>query len=236
MSRVRILCLLCAFCLLFPASAPSASVSAFSASGEADAERRALALFCECAFHPEFGSSPSSGLLTRWESEITVFAGGNPEKEDLAVLDAFLAELSARVPGLPPVRRVSLSRDAAVRVWYVPLRMLPSYIEGYVDGNWGFFHFDTSGSRIVSARIGIASDVTEQEERNHLMNEELVGALGLPGDHMRYSDSILYDAWTTVQELSEVDWRMLNLLYSSAVSPGMTEQQARDALAGAEGL
>ena len=62
------------------------------------------------------------------------------------------------------------------------------------------------------------------------MKEELVGALGLPGDHMMYSDSILYDPWTTVQDLSDVDWRMLNLLYSPALSPGMTEEEARDAL------
>ena len=37
---------------------------------------------------------------------------------------------------------------------------------------------ETRKDRIVSARIGIAADTTEQEERDHLILEELVGALG----------------------------------------------------------
>ncbi len=54
------------------------------------------------------------------------------------------------------------------------------------------------------------------------MMEELTGCLGLANDHNLYRDSILYQPWTTVQSLSEVDWIMLNYLYSPLVSPGDT--------------
>ena len=112
--RRLLLVLLCAVLLLLPVS------SAFgekipSPAAETEARRQALELFCICAFHPEFGSS-DAGRLTRWEQEITVWAGGLPTREDLAKLDAFLAELREKVPGLPPVRRVRRDTEAAVRI------------------------------------------------------------------------------------------------------------------------
>ena len=201
----------------------------FSFSDEKTATRKALELFRLCAFYPEYGSGKEEPL-SRWEEEIRIWAGGGPSREDLRNLDVFLTELSEKVPGLPSVRRVRQDTDANIRLWFVPEYMLRYYLEEYVEGNKGFFHYKQTKNRITSARIGIASDTTEQEERNHLILEELVGALGLPGDHTLYSDSILYDRWTLTPSLSEVDWRMLNFLYSPAVSPGMSWAEAQQAL------
>ncbi len=230
MKRCRLIRLsLFLLALLF--SCAQASAPSFQPSSEEDARRSALSLFCRCAFHPEYGGDESapSGLI-RWEREITVWAGGSPTREDLAGIDAFLAELNERVPGLPGIRRVRQDTEALVRIWYIPRYMMGYYLEEYVDGNLGFFTCEHPKGAILSARIGIASDAADQPERNHLLMEELVGALGLPGDHLKYSDSILYEPWTVTQSLSDVDWRMLNLLYSPAVSVGMTEEQARNAL------
>ena len=235
----RILCVLrrigvLAACLLMISAA--AAERPFAPLNETDAAKRALDLFCECAFHPEYGDEDAA-RLTRWEQEITVWIGGSATQEDLRTADRFLEELNTRVEGFPGIRRVRRDTDAAVRIWFVPEYLLGSYIEGYVQGNMGFFHFNEDRSfRIVSARIGIASDSTEQEERNHLLQEELVGALGLPGDHTRYTDSILYDGWTTVQTLCDADWRMLNMLYRPELAPGQTEEQARETLKGVYGL
>ena len=225
----RLILLLLCLPLLFS----SAPAEEFRPRSETDADRKALACFCLCAFHPEY-EEEEIGLI-RWEQEITVWAGGSPTREDLQTLDAFLAELQVRVPALPPIRRIRQD-TAAIRIWYVPQYMMRHYLDGYVEGNWGFFRMQYPDSRIVSARIGIASDCTEQEERNHLLLEELTGALGLPGDHLLYRDSILYDPWTLVQSLSEVDWRMLNMLYSPSLSPGMPEGQARAILKAELGL
>ena len=223
--RIRVLLLF--LCCGLVSSSLAAAV--YRPSGETEANRQALALFLECAFQPEYG--PEEGqLLTRWEKEITVWAGGQPTREDLRTLDSFLEELGQRVPGMPAVRRVRQDLDAAVRIWFIPGYMMPYYLEGYVDGNKGFFYYESPGNRIQLARIGIACDLTEQDERNHLILEELVGALGLPGDHLKYADSILYDRWTTTQALSDVDWRMLNLLYCPAVYPGMAQEDAKQAL------
>lgn len=204
----------------------------FAPATEAEAFSQAVTLFSQCAFHPEYGEEERVGKLQRWESEITYWIGGTPTQEDRAVLTAFLAQLEEKVPDLPKFRKVSRDTDAALRLWFIPQYMMGYYLEGYIDGNWGFFRYTVSRDRIISARIGIASDSTEQEDRNHLILEELTGALGLPGDHNVYLDSILYDRPSSVQALSDVDWRMLNLLYSPALTPGMTEQQAVAALTG----
>ena len=199
------------------------------------ASRKALELFRQCAFFPEYGPEKEQ-LLTRWEEEIRIWAGGSPTREDLQILDAFLTDLSGSVSGLPAVRRVRQDQDANIRIWFIPGYMLKYYIEGYVEDNWGFFHYEHPKGNIVSARIGIASDLTEQAERNHLILEELVGALGMPGDHVLYTDSILYNGPSEVQSLSETDWRMLNMLYSPDVSVGMTWPEAQQALHQALGL
>ncbi len=226
-NRKRALLLLLPLLILLLSSAAGERV--FRPLSEKEAESQALSLFLTCAFHPEYEEAEPD-RLNRWEQEITLWVGGNPTAEDLKILDSFLAELGEKVPGLPGIRRVRRDLDAALRIWYIPQYMMRHYLEGYVEGNWGFFRYEVSRSRIVSARIGIASDVTDQEERNHLLLEELTGALGLPGDHSVYSDSILYDGWSSAQSLSEVDWRMLNLLYDPSLSPGLNEQQVREIL------
>ena len=218
-------------CLSLALLLPALSVASdFRPASEEQATRQAKALFLQCAFHPEYGDHDVPHLLNRWEEEVTLWVGGSPTREDLRALDAFLLELNEKVTDFPGIRRVRRDTDAAVRVWYIPQYMMKYYLTEYVEDNWGFFQYSLTGNRITSARIAIASDATEQEDRIHLLLEELVGALGLPGDHLVYRDSILYDRWTQTQELSEVDWRMLNLLYSPALRPGLTEQQAREIL------
>ena len=102
--------------------------------------------------------------------------------------------------------------------------------------NWGFASYRTAGNVITGAVIAIAVDKCDQRARNHLMREELVGGLGLTNDHDLYSDSIVYQPWTTVQTLSEVDWIMLNFLYSPWVSPGDSWSAVERALRGRYGL
>ncbi len=221
--------------LLLLLSSSALADTPFRYTDEKTASRKALELFHLCAFFPEYGPVKEQPL-TRWENEIRIWAGGSPTREDLQVLDDFIAQLQERVPGLPDIRRVRQDTQSDIRIWFVPGYMLPHYVKDYVDGNWGFFHTEHPDGRIVSARIGIAADLTEQEDRDHLILEELVGALGLPGDHTLYTDSILYDGWTLSPALGDVDWRMLNMLYDSAVRPGMSWPEAQKALHGALGL
>ena len=215
----RFLSLLLALALLLPAAALASEQ--FGYTDAADARRQALEAFRVCAFSAEYHNNGRDSIV-RWEEPIRVFAAGKPGATDLRRLDEFLTQLSLRVPGLPVISRVDAQSQANVVIHYCRLSEMPSLIPSYVSGNWGYFSFQSSGGRIISSTIGIAYDVCDQQARNHLMMEELTGCLGLANDHNLYRDSILYQPWTTVQSLSEVDWIMLNYLYSPLVSPGDT--------------
>ena len=229
----RLLALLLTLALLLPCSALAAE--RFSYADAADARRKALEVFHICGFSSEYGNGGRNYLI-RWEEPIRVCAVGSPSRTDLRQLDSFLTELSLRVPMLPPITRVDRESEAAIVLHYCRLREMPDLIPGYVSGNWGYFSIDYTGFAIRSGIICIAVDKCSQSARNHLMREELVGALGLCNDHDLYRDSILYQPWTTVQTLSEVDWIMLNMLYSPLVSPGDRWETVRDAIQRQYGL
>ena len=214
---VRLAALVMALCLL---ASPALAATKFAPGSAQQAQTLAMELMRVCGYSSEY-SGGRDGLV-RWETPIRVYVGGKPTKADLNTLDNFLIQLSSRVPGLPNITRVSSESSANVKIYFVPLKQLGNYVPGYVSGNWGMFHYNYTSWKITNAEIGIATDKTNQKSRNHLIKEELVGALGLANDHNSYSDSILYQPWTTTQELSEVDWMMLNMLYHKDVYPGMT--------------
>jgi len=188
------------------------------------------AAFARAAFRAEYDSADTD-VLRRWAGPIRVYAEGSMTPADAQALDDFIIELSRRVRGLPPVWRVSGEKAASLVIRYAPLEDLPALDDSYVPGNWGFFTFWYDDAwRIDQAQVLIASDVTNQQERDHLLLEELTGALGLANDLDDPPDSILYQGWTLTRQLSELDWQLLNLLYDARLRPGMSLRQARRAL------
>ena len=216
----RFLSLLLVLFFLAPFLAPGASAYTFGNSQpDRAAFERALSVFHTCAFSAEYGNTGRNYLI-RWDQPIRVCASGSPTRQDLENLDAFLRALQANVPHLPDISRVGSESDAGIVIHFCPLHQMASLVPDYDSGNWGFFYYEYAAYRIHTAVIGIATDVTTQRDRNHLVQEELVGALGLTNDHWDDKTSILYQGWTTTQSPSPLDWQMLNFLYSPLTHPG----------------
>lgn len=213
--------LLLALLLALPGSALA---EVFAPSDAAEALQTALELCSTCAFAAEYGGEHS---LMRWDGPIRIYLDGQPSAADRQTLADFILQLCYRVPTMPNVTIVDAPAAANVTIWYGPLNAMGQHVTNYQAGNWGYFTYWYSRGRIVQAEIGIATDVTTQRDRNHLLQEELVGALGLTNDHDVFSDSILYQPWTTTQQLSEVDWLMLNMLYHPDVTPGCAWEEFR---------
>lgn len=222
----RLTALLLALLLALPAVA---CADTFHPRNINDAREQALEAFNLCAFSAEYNSG-GRNYIVRWKRPIKIYVAGNPTTQDLKTLDAFIMELGLRVPCMPPVTRINSQSGANVVMHFCRLSEMGSRVPGYQEGNWGYFTFSYNDYLITKATIGISTDVTSQLERNHLIQEEFVGALGLANDHWMYEDSILYQGWTTVQHLSELDWLMLNFLYSPQVKPGNKQTQADKAL------
>lgn len=218
----KLISLLLCLMLTVTLTTPALAATNFSVRDALSAQTAALQLMQVCAFGSEYGDPHN---LVRWEQPLRIYVGGQPAAADIRALTDFLTDLAVHVPMMPNATIVTRRAEANITIFYVPLQEMDKYVTDYVEGNWGMFRVWWLGHQMTRAEIAIATDVTTQQARIHLLKEELVGALGLCNDHDDYHDSILYQPWTTTQELSPVDWLMLNMLYHPDVSPGMTWQK-----------
>ena len=172
----------------------------------------------------EFGDS--SSVIGKWSGEVRISIFGNPTEEDLTTLDNVIDDINELTGGRITLQVVSESSD--ITIWFVPLSEMNQYDENYVSGNWGFFWtWGNSSCEIYRANILISSDKPSQEERNHLIREELTQSLGLMNDSFTYPDSIFYQRWTTVQEYSEIDRKIIEMLYLKEVQAGSNKEQIK---------
>ena len=100
-----------------------------------------------------------------------------------------------------------------------------------MEGNLGYFSYNTRGDgEIWEAKIGIDTVLTDQLSRNHLLREELTQSFGLGNDSYKYEDSMFYQGWTLTQEYSKIDQKIIALLYSDDIMPGMTNDEIDEIL------
>ena len=231
--RMLIPLLLTAVILLLQAGSALAA-SKFSYTDAQDARMKALDCLMICGFSTEWDSKGTPGAettLTRWEKPIRICVTGSPSRDDRKQLNLLIMEIATHCPNMPNIRIVEQEKDANIVLYYGKLKTLPDHVDFYQEGNWGAFSYlyGPEGD-IWSGKVGIATDKVSGAARTHLLREELVGLFGLTNDHDLYSDSILYQKWTTTVQISEVDWLMLNMLYDPDLRCGMTASEARQIL------
>jgi len=93
---------------------------------------------------------------------------------------------------------------------------------------WALWHDDNYV--IYDANILVSSAGVTQDERSHLIREELTQSLGLMNDSNKYEDSIFYQKWTDVTQYSDIDKAVIQLLYLKKIKTGMTREQTINAL------
>lgn len=125
-----------------------------------------------------------------------------------------------------------LSQDG-IDVYYVPLNDFATYLPQVEPGNWGYF-YQTIDNRdeITHVTVLIATDVTTQADRNHLIREEVTQGCGLMSDSYLYPDSMFYQGWTDTPTYSDMDKAIIQMLYRPDIQPGMTHDQAAAVLQG----
>ena len=189
----------------------------------------ALEGFFAAAFHSEFGDTGRDALI-RWEVPLRLYVRGEPTREDMNTLQTLLDNLKANVPGLPEMSFAGTETDANVLLSFVPYGRMAEYLATYEENNWGFMNCFSDDKAIRFGMIAIATDVTGQEDRNHLIQEEFINMLGLTADLDFAPESIIYQPYTRTQALAGTDYEMLNLLYSSFLDTGMSLEEAKAAL------
>jgi len=234
----RCLCALLALAFLLFVAPASHSLAdrRFSYTDARDARLQALDCLMICGFSVEWdgaGNSNAVTTLSRWEEPIRICITGSPSSDDRQQLNLFIMEIATHCPNVPNIYLVNSERDADIVIYYGPLNTLAQHVDMYHEGNWGAFSYRyDSRHAIISGKIGIATDKNNTASKRHLLREELIGVLGLTNDHYLYSDSILYQEWTTTGQLSDVDWLMLNMLYDHDLRCNMNADEAHRILLG----
>ncbi len=187
---------------------------------KASATRAELDYFESIALGAEFGGS--SATVRKWLQDVDVQIHGAPTTKDREATAAVVADLN-RLISTVDVRLVN--KNADINIYFVPISKAANYVQGYIEGNDGFFTFyDKPSGELERADIAIATDVT-QVLRSHLIREELTQSFGLAKDSDRYPDSIFYEQYSEVQKYSAMDEAIIKLLYRPEITVGFTRKQ-----------
>ena len=182
--------------------------------------------FLEIALGSEFGRA--SPVVRKWNRDVRIKAIGSPTNEDRTTLNRVIEDINAII-GSTKLRIDELRPN--VEIYFVPESEFRLYEPNYRPTNFGYFWIWWNGSfEIVRARIMISTDRITQEERSHLIREELTQILGLMKDSWTYKESIFYQGWTDTTAYAEIDKVSIEILYRSEILPGMTRREVEEVL------
>ena len=188
--------------------------------------QEAMDYLAEVGFGVEYGSS--STVLHKWTEDVNLRIYGSPTAADVATLTQVVAELNELITGI----ELTLNDGPGdVEVHFVPESQFQKIEPHYQPVNYGFFRvwWDHEGA-IYRGRILVASEGITQQERSHLIREEITQSLGLFRDSWNYPDSIFYQGWTAIGEYSSIDVPTIRLLYQPQLLPGMTKVEVTNLL------
>lgn len=179
--------------------------------------------FTLIALGTEFGDSRP--VVSKWARPVRVQVHGTPTTADRETLRSVMVEVNRL---LGEEKLLLVERDPNLKLYFVPQSQFSDYDPDYVPGNKGFATvFWDAQNRIYKGIVLVTTEGITQQERSHLIREELTQALGLLKDTYDYPDSIFYQAWTDTTEYAEIDRKLIRMLYLPQIRPGMAEIEVR---------
>lgn len=187
-----------------------------------------LDYFNEVAIGSEYGKS--ADVLCKWTKKIRYAVEGSATEEDLALIAELCDRLNG-IEGFPGIKKTSNAEKADFVVSFVSKENLKNMFDAAESGCAGMaeYSWDSATGEIISARVAIDEAITN--ERSSTICEEFLQALGPACDSYKYVDSVFYESTSFVPGPSELDWLVMEILYSPALEAGMTRNQALSAAA-----
>lgn len=194
-----------------------------------DAFDEAFDYFKQVVLEAEYLGSGIS-RFKRWNQPMKLFMMGEYDATDKAVVEQVFRWLS-QIEGMPPLNFVESQAEANYTYLFYPLEELETKFDHYPPDNWGIASIWWDGNgHMTEGKGGISTDKPDREGRNHLIQEELIQSFGLLNDSYDYPDSIFQQQWTLVQHPTDIDFALLKMLYSPALTMDMDVDQAYQAL------
>ena len=167
--------------------------------------------FTEVCLSAEFVNSGDPSLLQKWTGPLIYQIHGTPTPEDLLTLEGFASELN-QIHGFPGIREAAYPEEATLNIHFCSREDFLALMGDNFFGADGGVTFWYENDEIYNAIICICTDL-DQQLRNSVILEELYNGLGPVQDSVLRSDSIIWSEFSQPQELTPVDWLILELLY-----------------------
>lgn len=188
--------------------------------------------FCEVALSSEFGKKYHK--VRKWNKDIHIFVTGVPSpylekelREVLSELNAMISDIQLVLVKKPEQANIKLLFGAAED--YVNME---NHARSRVKDNWGLVYvFPNWRGEIKHGTLYIdVFRAKDEVAQRHLLREELTQSLGLLNDSWAHRESIFYQGWTTTTHYSDLDRKMIKMLYDERIKPGMKFKKVVDVL------
>ena len=183
--------------------------------------------FKDIALGFEFGGGDD--ITQKWNSELRIFIGGEPNAELIGELERIKTEINElATDGF----YINIVNDPLQSNYYIFFGSGNKYAEmfpglsDFVNTNWGLFFISSNDqNQITSGHMYVDITKANLVAQKHLLREELTQSLGLAKDSPRYTESIFQSLWTTTTEYASIDKELIRLLYHPDMSVGLNENQ-----------
>lgn len=223
--RRRIFALAVCMLLLCGCSPAAVSAEAVPITAEGYTAEQIYEYFAQIAFASEYGGY--RGTVCKWTEEIVCSVSGDYAEGEMDVLRDLAARLNA-IEGFPGVKVTENAEEANFTVNFVMQGELRTIFGESAAASSGMsrFYWTKKGGKIIRAETGIASNITPMNAKASVICEEFLQALGLSSDSYDYPESVFYEGYNGALRPAEIDWALIELLYSESITPGMAEEEA----------
>lgn len=180
----------------------------------------------------EFGNA--SNITRKWNSELKIFIGGEPNAELRDELEKIKMEINELATDGFQVNIVNDSSQSNYHLFFGTgieyVEIFPSNSD-LVESNFGLFSvFWNDQNQFTSGHMYVDIIRANSTEQKHLLREELTQSLGLAKDSPTYLESIFQSKWTRTTEYALIDRDLIRLLYHPDMSVGLNENQVDEVL------
>lgn len=188
-----------------------------------------VAYFLEVALN--FPQTDTSRIV-KWTQDIHIAVHGKASTYDLKNLRQLIAELNFL---LPTINVCLKEPNPNVHLYFTTPKDFQKAEPYFKDAdnpilNGVTFVYPNDNYQISKANILISSHVKDTEKRIHTIREELTQSLGLLTDSWQYPNSIFYEGQSYTTQFSDMDAKLIQLLYRSDIHAGINSKEVIDLL------
>ena len=201
-----------------------------SACAGASLSQKEMDYFCEIALNNEF-TSGDNGQISKWKQDIKIKVHEESpiQQEDWNNLNKVIAELNVLVGDSIDISIVNSGENVE---FYFTDRLGLKAHGGRIAGSTNVFG-NPFNKAIIAVDIFFGKNNNGTRRRsitNHIVREEIVQTLGLLADSNAHPDSIFFKGYSETQGFSDLDKRIVQLLYSDNIKLGMKREEVIESL------